>query len=99
MRKKRKRKLSIEIETRTLKEARHIIEHKCTIRQAAVALGGSKSSVHKDVTERLSIINPSLANTVRKVLDKNKAERHIRGGLATQKKAALRRAQIKAQNK
>ena len=56
------------------------------VRQAAKKFGVSKSTVHKDITERLSLINPSLANQTRRVLNLNKAERHIRGGLATKHK-------------
>ena len=63
--------------------ARYIIDNNTTVRQAAKHFGISKSTVHKDVTERLAQVNPSLA---RKVLDVNKSERHIRGGLATREK-------------
>ena len=66
--------------------ADYIIQNKCTVRAAATIFGISKSTVHKDVTKRLSAINPSLSNEVKKVLDENKAQRHIRGGLATKKK-------------
>ena len=66
--------------------AGYIIEHNATVRQAAKQFGISKSTVHKDITERLEMINPSLAREARKVLDVNKAERHIRGGLATKEK-------------
>ena len=62
------------------------LETKSTVRQTARQFGISKSTVHKDVTERLEEINPSLASETRKVLDVNKAERHIRGGLATKEK-------------
>ncbi len=71
------------IEERAIEVANYIIEHDATVRQAAKKFGISKSTVHKDCAERLSIINPSLAQEVRKVLDVNKAERHIRGGQAT----------------
>jgi len=66
--------------------AHYIIENNATVRQTAKAFGISKSTVHKDVAERLGQINPSLATEVRKVLDVNKSERHIRGGLATREK-------------
>ena len=66
--------------------AGYIIEHNATVRQAAKQFGISKSTVHKDITERLEMINSSLAREARKVLDVNKAERHIRGGLATKEK-------------
>lgn len=74
------------IEERALEIANYIIENKATVRQTAKQFGVSKSTIHKDVTERLSQINPSLAAEARKVLDINKSERHIRGGLATRKK-------------
>lgn len=66
--------------------ANFIIENNATVRQTAKEFGISKSTVHKDVTERLLQINPSLAAQARKVLDLNKSERHIRGGLATREK-------------
>ncbi|NLU36010.1 MAG: sporulation transcriptional regulator SpoIIID [Clostridiales bacterium] len=71
------------IEERALEIAHYIIETKATVREAAKVFKVSKSTVHKDVSERLPRINPSIAEEVRKVLNKNKAERHIRGGLAT----------------
>ena len=74
------------IEERAVEIACYIIEHKATVRQAAGKCGVSKSTIHKDVTERLIQINPSLAMQARKVLDMNKSERHIRGGLATREK-------------
>lgn len=64
----------------------YIVENGATVRQTARQFGISKSTVHKDVTERLDRINPSLAGKARKVLDINKSERHIRGGLATREK-------------
>lgn len=74
------------IEERTVELAKYIIENKCTVRDAAKKYGVSKSTVHKDITERLKKINPRLAKDVREVLDENKAERHLRGGMATKKK-------------
>ncbi len=74
------------IEERVLSVADYIIENGTTVREAAKRFGISKSTVHKDVTERLEFINPSLATQVRRVLDVNKQERHIRGGLATREK-------------
>lgn len=74
------------IEERALEIAHYIIENNATVRQTAKQYGISKSTVHKDVTERLIQINPSLAAAARKVLDTNKSERHIRGGLATREK-------------
>lgn len=74
------------IEERAIEIANYIIEEKATVRQTAKKFEVSKSTVHKDVTERLLQINPSLAQEARKVLDTNKSERHIRGGLATREK-------------
>lgn len=74
------------IEERAMEIATYIIEEKATVRQTAKKFGISKSTVHKDVTERLLMFNPSLANEARKVLDLNKSERHIRGGNATREK-------------
>lgn len=74
------------IEERAVEIANYIIENNATVRQTAKAFGISKSTVHKDVTDRLIQINPSLAKKTRKVLDVNKLERHIRGGLATREK-------------
>lgn len=76
------------IEERALEIASYIIAKNATVRQTAKKFGISKSTVHKDVTERLIQINPSLACETRKVLDRNKSERHIRGGLATKEKYA-----------
>lgn len=74
------------IEERVIQTAEYMIETKSTVRQTAKRFGVSKSTVHKDVTSRLLMINPELAANVRKVLDVNKQERHIRGGLATKEK-------------
>ncbi len=74
------------IEERATNIANYIIECNATVRQTAKAFGVSKSTVHKDVTDRLAQINPALAKQARKVLDINKSERHIRGGLATKEK-------------
>ncbi|MEG1290796.1 MAG: sporulation transcriptional regulator SpoIIID, partial [Lachnospiraceae bacterium] len=68
------------IEERAINIANYIIEENATVRQTAKKFGISKSTVHKDVTERLMQINPSIAKEARKVLDINKQERHIRGG-------------------
>lgn len=76
----------ISIEERAVKLAHYIIETKETVRSTAKTFGISKSTVHKDVSERLVKINPSLAKEVRKILDENKSERHIRGGMATKLK-------------
>lgn len=74
------------IEERVLALAEYIISTNSTVRAAAKRFKVSKSTVHKDVTERLQEISPSLAAQVKSVLDVNKAERHIRGGLATREK-------------
>ena len=74
------------IEERAVEIAYYIIENNATVRQTAKAFGISKSTVHKDVTERLTQINQLLAVQARQVLDVNKSERHIRGGLATKQK-------------
>ena len=76
----------VSIEERAINLAHYIIETKDTVRGAAKKFGVSKSTVHKDVSERLLHINQVLAMEVRKILDENKAERHIRGGLATKLK-------------
>lgn len=76
----------ISIEERAVKLAEYIIDSKDTVRGAAKKFGVSKSTVHKDIACRLLNINYSLAREVRKVLDENKAERHIRGGQATKLK-------------
>lgn len=74
------------IEERAIEIANYIIETNATVRQTAKKFGISKSTVHKDVTERLMQINPGLARQARQVLNLNKAERHIRGGLTTREK-------------
>lgn len=74
------------IEERVLELADYILETGATVRTAATKFRVSKSTVHKDITERLQEINPGLAAQVKEVLDNNKAERHIRGGLATKEK-------------
>ncbi|MBQ7953741.1 MAG: sporulation transcriptional regulator SpoIIID [Clostridia bacterium] len=78
--------MTMDIEERTINIGHYIIDKKATVRSAAKYFGVSKSTVHKDVTERLKKINSRLACEVRSVLDENKSERHIRGGLATKEK-------------
>ena len=78
------KKLSIEERATLL--AHYIIETKETVRSTAKKFGVSKSTVHKDVSDRLLKINPILAKEVREILDENKAERHLRGGMATKLK-------------
>lgn len=74
------------IKERTLKIGVNIVETKNTVRAIAREFGVSKSTVHKDLTERLPEINPDLANQVKEILDYHKAIRHIRGGEATKTK-------------
>ena len=74
------------VEERAVELGEFIIEHKATVRTAAKRFHISKSTVHKDVSDRLKRVNPSLYGLVREVLDVNKAQRHIRGGIATRKK-------------
>ncbi len=76
----------ISIDEREIELAHYIIDSKDTVRGTAKKFGISKSTVHKDVSERLKKINPILAREVREILDENKAERHIRGGMATKLK-------------
>lgn len=74
------------VEKRCIDLGHYIVETNATVRQAAAVFGISKSTVHNDVTKRLSVINPLLCSEVKEVLEKNKAERHIRGGMATKEK-------------
>ena len=74
------------IEKRVCNLAVYIIENRTTVRAAAKHFGVSKSTVHKDLSERLEHCNQDLFRAVREIMEINKAERHIRGGLATQKK-------------
>lgn len=74
------------LEDRAVQLALYIIENKTTVRGAAGKFGVSKSTVHKDLTERLPMFNKPLYLQVKGVLEENKAERHIRGGLATRRK-------------
>ena len=74
------------IEERTVLIARYIVENNATVRSAARMFGLSKSTVHKDMTERLPLLHPHLAQETRNVLDLNKSQRHIRGGIATRDK-------------
>ena len=74
------------VEQRAIELAEYIVKNKTTVRAAAKKFGVSKSTVLMDVSERLKKLNPALYKDVRKILDKNKAERHIRGGMATKQK-------------
>ncbi|MCI9669133.1 MAG: sporulation transcriptional regulator SpoIIID [Oscillospiraceae bacterium] len=83
-------------EERAITFAHYIIEHHTTVRATAKEFHISKSTVHKDITERLKKMNPLLYNQVKEVLDKNKSERHIRGGIATREKYARMKKNAKA---
>lgn len=74
------------IRKRVVDVSHYIVDTNATVRQAAEVFGVSKSTVHKDVTERLPRVSKDLARKVKRVLDHNKAERHIRGGEATRNK-------------
>ncbi len=74
------------MEQRACKLAVYMIENRATVRAAAREFGISKSTVHKDLTDRLPVLSPPLYRQVRKLLDQNRAERHIRGGMATRRK-------------
>lgn len=74
------------IEERACELAAFIIENRTTVREAAKKFGVSKSTVHKDIQERLPLYNRPLYLQVKEILEENKAQRHIRGGIATQRK-------------
>ena len=78
--------MNLYIENRVLSIADYIIETGATVRAAARVFGVSKSTVHKDITERLRQINTNLGEQVAVILEQNKDERHIRGGMATREK-------------
>ena len=78
------------IEERVLKCAEYIVETGCTVRACSAHFSISKSTVHKDVSERLKYIDPNLFEEVRKILDLNLSERHIRGGIATKEKYIMK---------
>ena len=75
-----------DMEARACDLAEYLLANNATVRAAARKFGISKSTVHKDLTERLEKIDPALYQQVRQLLDRNKAERHIRGGMATRRK-------------
>ena len=79
------------IEERAVAVANFIVSSNSTVRETAKRFGISKSTVHKDITDRVEKLDPDLARSVRKVLEVNKAERHIRGGLATREKYMRRK--------
>lgn len=74
------------VEERAVELGEFILQNKATVRAAAKRFHISKSTVHKDVSDRLQIVNPQLYSEVRQILDINKAQRHIRGGIATRRK-------------
>ncbi|HHX96884.1 MAG TPA: sporulation transcriptional regulator SpoIIID [Clostridia bacterium] len=74
------------IRKRVLEVCHYMLDTTATVRQTAAVFGVSKSTIHKDMTERLPMINQELARQVKYVLERNKAERHIRGGEATRRK-------------
>ena len=76
------------VEERAVELGNYMVRHQATVRAAAKEFGISKSTVHMDVAKRLRKINPQLYKEVKAILDVNKAQRHIRGGLATRKKYA-----------
>ncbi len=78
------------LEKRAVQLGEFMVSKKATVRKAAKHFGISKSTVHKDVSERLKFVNSSLYSEVKKILEINKAQRHIRGGFATKNKYALR---------
>ncbi len=82
------------IHQRVLEISRYILDTRATVRQVARNFGVSKSTVHKDLTERLPRINRNMARDVKKVLALNKAERHLRGGEATRRKFLSMRHQF-----
>ena len=79
------------VEERAIELGVYIIENKETVRGTAKKFGISKSTVHKDVSQRLKSVNPSLYKEVKKILEINKAQRHIRGGIATKNKYIMKR--------
>ena len=79
------------VEERAVELGNYILENRTTVRRAAKKFGISKSTVHKDVSERLRRVNPQLYQEVKGILEINKAQRHIRGGLATKRKYELQR--------
>ena len=74
------------VEERAVELGKYIIDKKTTVRNTAQQFGVSKSTVHKDVSERLQYVNPKLYKQVKEILELNKAQRHIRGGMATKRK-------------
>ena len=86
------------VDERAVMLGQYIVENDSTVRDTAKAFSVSKSTVHKDVTQRLTALNPALAKQVKAVLQKNKAERHMRGGEATRLKYEMLSQKTKARN-
>lgn len=84
------------VEERAAMLGEYIIESKATVRSAAKKFGISKSTVHKDVSQRLKNVNPSLYREVREILENNKNQRHIRGGIATRNKYLMLKRKLKS---
>ena len=82
------------VEDRAVELGEYIADNKTTVRGAAKKFGVSKSTVHKDVSQRLRKLNPKLFEEVREILETNKSERHIRGGLATKNKYSKTEATV-----
>ncbi len=82
------------VEERAAMLGEYIIESKATVRRAAKKFGISKSTVHKDVSQRLRTVNPALYKEVRQILNTNKTERHIRGGIATKRKYQMMKKRL-----
>lgn len=87
-----------DIEKRALLAAEIMIKYNATVRKVAKILGVSKSTIHNDLTERLLYIDKELYRQVRAILEKNKQERHIRGGLATKRKYLIKKSQLLSKN-
>ena len=77
--------MQTDMETRSRRLAEYVIEHRGTVRSAAAHFGVSKSTVHKDLRERLPLLDSALYRQVQAILEENKAQRHIRGGMATRR--------------
>ena len=78
--------MQTDMEVRSRRLAEYVIEHRGTVRSAAAHFGVSKSTVHKDLRERLPLLDSALYGQVQAILEENKAQRHLRGGMATRKK-------------
>lgn len=83
---------------RAVELGRYIVKHRATVRTAAAANSVSKSTVHSDVTKRLQKIDGELYDKVREILDRNKEERHLRGGLATKEKFKAKKSECKTES-